>query len=324
VKYKQDGITFIEVKYRRKFLLGSRKLVTFVEGLSSDFDVIYFAKHTPPIFDDLPPYHLQTLSPVVYCIHGPLFIREPSRATHKLLNLFAPIKLSMFKLLKLYDAFRVLNYDDYVIFKRLGFKAFYIPQGVDTEIFKPSKKYEQFTVCFFGSRFDKGVDLLPEIVHKVFSKAQDMRFILVDGGWAPSYKELISHKYPRNVSSLSRMPQKKFAKLLSKSHLLLFPSRYEGSPKTVIESLSSGTPVTAFSIPGPKEYLIRSPCRLLTPLDLDAMSKEILRYYSLWKREPDAFKKISRRCREHALRFDWNNIANLLHGMLEQTVEENT
>jgi glycosyltransferase involved in cell wall biosynthesis len=119
------------------------------------------------------------------------------------------------------------------------------------------------------------------------------------------------------------MPQNDFAKLLAKSHLLLFPSIYEGCPHLVIEALSSGLPVVCFNVPGPREIIEGSLCgAVIKPFELHNMVSEILRFYNLWKNSEDEYNEISRRCRSYALNFDWNIIANHFDKMFEAVVEE--
>ena len=75
--------------------------------------------------------------------------------------------------------------------------ATYIPNPVDTELFKPMEKDEnRFLISFVGSRFQKGVDLLQRIIPKVLSNARDIVFLLINGGFAYNYKKALCKRYP--------------------------------------------------------------------------------------------------------------------------------
>jgi glycosyltransferase involved in cell wall biosynthesis len=86
------------------------------------------------------------------------------------------------------------------------------------------------------------------------------------------YKQLAKYK---QCMLYEYMPQNDFAKLLAKSHLLLFPSIYEGCPHLVIEALSSGLPVVCFNVPGPREIIEGSLCgAVIKPFELHNMASD--------------------------------------------------
>jgi glycosyltransferase involved in cell wall biosynthesis len=293
-------------------------------NVPKEFDIIYYAKFAPPLFDDIPPYNIKSKVPVIYGLHAPLFIPHAWRATNKVYNIISALKIPLFKFMKLYDAFHALNTNDYVILNRMGFNSYYIPLGVDTSLFKPGAKREEFSVVFVSPRFQKGVDLLIKIVPAVLKKAPNIKFILTGIGLLDNYFKALKDSFTSNVEVYEQLPRDKFVEIFSSSHLLLFPSRWESFGLVVVEALSSGMPVVAFDIPGaPRDVLINGITgSVVKPFDVGAMVGEVLKYYKIWEDNPDEFARISDNCRHRALNFDWNIIAYHFDKMFKAVVEE--
>jgi glycosyltransferase involved in cell wall biosynthesis len=211
--------------------------------------------------------------------------------------------------------------------KRLGFITYYIPLGVDTSLFKPSlNKYDCFTVILTKSRWQSGIDFAFSVINEILKNHPklNIKFILIDSGFLQSIKRVLVKKFPENVLSLEFMPQSQLAEIFAKSHLLLFPSRWESFGLVVVEALSSGMPVVAFDIPGaPRDVLINGVTgSVVKPFDVRAMIGEVLKYYKIWERNPKEFARISDKCRRYALNFDWNIIADHFDKMFKAVVEE--
>jgi glycosyltransferase involved in cell wall biosynthesis len=293
-------------------------------NIFGEFDIVYYAKFAPPLLDDVPPYNIKSKAPIIYGLHAPLFIPHAWRTSNKVYNITSALKIPLFKFMKLYDAFHALNTNDYVVLKRLGFITYYIPLGVDTSLFKPDAKKEEFTVIFVSPRFQKGVDMLIKIVPTVLKKAPDIKFLLTGIGFLGNYFKALEDSFSSNIEVCERLPQDKFVKMFSSSHLLLFPSRWESFGLVVVEALSSGMPVVAFDIPGaPRDVLINGVTGgVVKPFDIRAMIEEVLKYYRIWERNPKEFARISDKCRRYALNFDWNIIADHFDKMFKAVVEE--
>jgi len=189
------------------------------------------------------------------------------------------------------------------------------------------EKFDEFTVLFIGSRWQKGADFVPHIINSTLKRDKSISFILV-GGVASlpalrSQLEKLKEKYP-HISFVSSLSDEDLRELYSKSHLFLFPSRYEGFGNVVLEAQSCGLPVLAFNIAGaPRDVIVDGITgSLVAPYDLDAMAKEIVRYHVLWEKDPETYRKISLEARERALKFDWSNVVAKIHLCLSEIVHK--
>ena len=284
------------------------------------FDLVYFAKFTPPRWDDIGLLIHKIGIPIIYGFHAPSIIFKPYRATNYIDNIISVAKLVYMKISRTIIAMHALNTDEYKLLRFCGFRCHYIPLGVDTKLFKPSVKRNKFTVVFVSARYQKGADMLINIVPKVLRKTPDIKFILTDVGFLSNYFNSLKNGFSGNVEVCERMPQNEFAQLFSSSHLLLFPSRWETFGLVVLEALSSGMPVVCYDIAGASRDIVKRHGAgfVVNPFNTDEIVDGILNYFELWKNEIKEFECLSNVCRNVALKYDWSIIAGLFDDMLKQ------
>lgn len=284
------------------------------------FDLIYFAKFYPPLWDDLAVLSLGKKIPLIYAFHHPSFIFHPYRLTNYLTNIISLTKLAYIKMARKVSAIHVLNTTEYNMLKSFGFRCFYTPLGVDTNLFKIDVKRNKFTVVFCGPRYGKGADMLARIISCVLKGAPEIEFILTGRGFLNNHFKLIRNFYKGNVHVYKFLEQKEFAKLLSTSHILLFPSRFESFGLVVIEALSSGMPVLCFDIPGaPRDVVKKYEVGIVAePFNIERLIDGILDYYYLWKEDPVLFKNLSLKCRSIALKYDAGIVTRLFDRMFTE------
>ncbi len=160
-----------------------------------------------------------------------------------------------------------LNHAEHVIFvsnalletaRGFGFansKFSIIPGGVNLEDFivrkKPIKKYKVITFIGHLEKI-KGADLLPLIFHKINKHDGNVKFKIIGDGKLK--KIVVSRLKELNIYDKTEikgvLPHKMIPKELNESDLLILPSRNEGFPSIILESLASGTPVVASSVGG--------------------------------------------------------------------------
>jgi len=130
----------------------------------------------------------------------------------------------------------------------------YVPNGVDINKFAyiPLQKREnisdKFRVGYVGDlEYWKGTDLLIDIVKQIVLNPNIEILIAGTGRFREEFVEL--DKRYSNLKYFGKINHSSVPNFMSNLHLFLFPSRWEGLPTTVLESLSCGTPVIANKIP---------------------------------------------------------------------------
>jgi len=119
------------------------------------------------------------------------------------------------------------------------------------------------------------------------------------------------------------LDREKFAEVLSKSHVLLFPSKLETWGRIVVESLASGTPVIGFDIPGAMQDVVkRFKCGyVIKPFSYELFLKAIVGVYTLYRFKLEEYIKLVKRCREISYAYDIENMSKKFINILKSYVE---
>lgn len=130
--------------------------------------------------------------------------------------------------------------------KEYGLRSGVIPGGVDTKFFTPGpsrKNNFRNRVLFVGSlRPFKGPHLILEAARK-FPQAD---FALAgEGCMAGELREIVSRDQLNNVQFLGLLNAQELREQYRQSDIFLFPSKWEGSPKVILEAAACGLPVIA-------------------------------------------------------------------------------
>ncbi len=158
-------------------------------------------------------------------------------------------------------------------------KIIWIPNGINTELFKPLSEKEKFKlrkelgfnkddfVILYVGRISKGKGILkfPLIVDELINKykLQKIRFFIVgDGDDKKKLKNILKNKNLLKYVKFSAGHIKntnKLAKIYNIGNVLIHlntNTKFEGSPNVVLEAQACGLPVVGFDIPGVQDSII--------------------------------------------------------------------
>ena len=146
---------------------------------------------------------------------------------------------------------------------------FYIPHGVNTEIFKPTysddlkKKYdlEGHDVILYVGRISKGKGLnkLIKIFDKVIQKKKNVKLVIVggDSGYLSIVQSLIKkYNLSQFVIFTGHVSKFNLARYYSLADLVIYPSRQEIFGLVITEAMACGKPVIGSDILGPSEIIL--------------------------------------------------------------------
>lgn len=159
-----------------------------------------------------------------------------------------------------------------------------IEHFINTEVFHPgAEKNERFTAVFVGRPvWQKGFDLFEKLTLDL--SRLGIRFLYVGGGSPLSSIESIGFV----------LGERQLASILSDAHLLVAPSRVAEAGKSVIEALSSGTPVVTSSR---FDWPLNECEGVLVAGDYDEIRRQVLETFRKWKHgEYQTLSSCARKC----------------------------
>lgn len=185
--------------------------------------------------------------------------------------------------------------------KNYGIKSEVVPTGVDLDFFAPNwdrPANSRPRVLFVGSlRLFKG----PQVVLDAAQLFPQAEFVVVGDGVMGAELRGRSKRLP-NVTMRGSLAHVALREEYRAADIFLFPSRWEGSPKVVIEAAASGLPVIARKDYEP-ESVIDGTTGFLTATD-----SEMMKRLGQLLANPDLCRTLGRSGRSHAARFSWDLI----------------
>lgn len=201
-------------------------------------------------------------------------------------------------------------------------KTTVIPNGVDTELFRPhSTEPIPHSVIWTGRYVpEKGLTYLLEAAKLVTVHFSDARFLLVGYGEELPHLLALIHqmKLERNVILLGRKSPDEIAALLNRSTLFVLPSLSEGFPSAVLEAMSCGKPVLVTSGIGLEDVV--SNAGLYAP---PGDSRELAEAIQCILADDDLGMDLGRRGRKRVTQhYDWRNVVSAINDLYMKAIEE--
>src|SRR5580698_2731112 len=188
--------------------------------------------------------------------------------------------------------------------KEYGRESQVIPTGVDTNFFTPAQEGPRATrvrVLFVGAlRPFKGAQLLV----RAAGLYPAVDFVIVGEGFMAAELESKSkEKKLNNITFLRGLKPPALRDEYRRADIFLFPSRWEGSPKVILEAAACGLPVIARGDYQP-ETVVNGETGLL-----GASNDELLDALKNLVANQELRRKMGAAGRAHSMRFDWDIIA---------------
>jgi len=198
-----------------------------------------------------------------------------------------------------------------------------IPNGVDTELFRPKNGQEENLVVWVG-RFvqEKGLQYLIEAAKIVVSYRKDVKFMLIGDG--PLMQEIRSmvdrYSLSNNIIFTGVVAHNQLTKTLQKATLFVIPSLKEGMPNTLLESLACGKPVIGSDISGINDIVTHGQNGLLVPpRNPEALANAILKLLD----SKNLRRRLGQSARQLIVReYSWDIIIKKIEKVYHEAVEQ--
>lgn len=139
----------------------------------------------------------------------------------------------------------VLAFCDEIIITSLAMKKYlgrnnkisFIPNSVDTSLFKPLQRKKLFTVIFVGRlEKQKNLEVLLEAVSNLEKKKRKVLFI--GNGSQKTYLQKIAEEKDIKLKILERVSHNSLPLFYNQAEMFVLPSLVEGHPKVLLEAMS--------------------------------------------------------------------------------------
>lgn len=159
-----------------------------------------------------------------------------------------------------------------------------------------------FRLLFVGRliRYQKGLDMLDEIIDRVLEKDKKIEVqIIGDGEDSDMVKRLVKEHSGR-VTWKGFVDDSELLRAYRSADLFVFPSRYETPGLTLLEAQSYGLPAVAFRVQGPSDIMKRGfQGRLIRPFDTREFAEAILQYKRMYEEDRKGYIRIKNRIIGH-------------------------
>lgn len=283
--------------YHFKDALAERKLMKLVKARSIDLIHAFYAEDQ---LNKLLSSREKLKAALVGTMHLPAesqFIQKLQRA--EMLERYAKL-----------DAIITLSTDSV---KQIKFdtgnpNVFFVPHGIDTQIFKPNDdKFEMknsaFKILTVG-RHGRDWETYIEVVNKIKEISPEISFTAV-------VPEKISKKLKQktDIETISSISESMLIELYRDTNLVYIPLTYATANNSILESLACGTPVISTNTGGIPDYVDKE-CGWLVPRYDVRETTELIMGLS---RDQNVIRIASEAARNHSLQFDWLNVADQIH-----------
>jgi glycosyltransferase involved in cell wall biosynthesis len=203
------------------------------------------------------------------------------------------------------ESFRAANFPDE--------KLFYLPRGVDTERFKPGTRPPIFRAVFSGALIErKGIHHLLEAWHRLNLRDAELWLL---GSVHDEAKPHLKKFGRENVRVLGF--KRDLENYLNQGSVYVFPTRLEGSAKTIYEAAACGLPMITTREAGD---VVRDGVEgiIVQPGDVDAIAAAIEHLY----RHPEIIASMSAAARQQVVEnFTWDHYRTRLLGAYERAIQ---
>jgi glycosyltransferase involved in cell wall biosynthesis len=195
-------------------------------------------------------------------------------------------------------------------------RIFFVPHGVDTNIFSPRKyiNTEKGTrgICLFVGLHRRDFVTLRRVIEIVNSFKQEILFkIVTKQGNFKLFEGL------NNVDLMDGVPEPELVRLYQTSDLLIQPLEDSTANNAILEGMSCGLPIVATDIGGVRDYIDEKSARLVPTKNAEAMAQAVM---DLLENESTR-KEMSINARANAIQFDWSNVTKSMQQVYSQVLE---
>jgi glycosyltransferase involved in cell wall biosynthesis len=254
--------------------------------------------------------------PRIAAVHAFVFARElqhPEVQSMNSVNFFRRFGLSRFatnfyfskvvrRNLTSFDAVHVIN-KECLNMSLKAKRLYYIPNWIDSSLFKPTRDKDPVFSALFIGRKTKGFSTFVRIAKS--HRIENVNFFAI----GPDIENC------SNVQSLGFITDtKELVDLYSRVHVIVYTSEIDVFPLTLLEACSCGTPVLAL----PTKAIEGLDLSVFYALSIDQFTERIADLQKMWRRERETYSTLTKKVRADVMKYDVNRVFPNYLSMLKE------
>ena len=267
---------------------------------------------------------LKTRSPLIYTVHDQSPYTAAFRGLERLTRVLAYLALEYRTVHKVHHVIAVSRHVYRELIEWIGLlkeRVSLIPNGVDTEYFKPSGNKKPYILFVGRLTKRKGIDILVRAFAKIAGRFPETKLIIVGDG--EEKKNILNMAIRLNIYNrmllLSNIPANILRRLYAESSIFVLPSRGEGLPLSLLEAMSSQCAVIATKVSGVTDVIDHMENGIIIELD---NIEQLANTLTLLLSDQALLKKIARKAREKAVEeYSWDTIARKVIQVYKKVLE---
>jgi glycosyltransferase involved in cell wall biosynthesis len=205
-------------------------------------------------------------------------------------------------------------------------KLFFVPHGVDTHYFVPSRGgYASSKRCISVGHHHRDFETLARVASIVKQKDPDVTFVVIDRVFdlyfTAEEQEKIRESFnaATNVELKTDLTDQELLAMYQNSDLMVLPMFEATANVALLEAISCGLPLVVSDISGVADYVSSNEAALAPPRDAEQMAEHVLGLLG----DHEQRERLSIASRNRALQFDWRIIAEQIRGVYRKVLEQN-
>ena len=191
-----------------------------------------------------------------------------------------------------------------------------IPNGIDTNKYKPGPKHPRPTIVWVGRiKKYKNLHHLLKAYQQVKQQIPDAQLIIIGtGDQEPHMKQLAKKLQLKDTHFLGKVPEQEKIKWMQKAWLIVSTSTKEGWGMTILEAASCKTPAIAYNVPGLRDAVKHNKTGILiNPGNIIDLANNLI----LLIKDNTLRKKLAHSSFLYANKLNWSSIVNVFIKKIE-------
>ena len=164
----------------------------------------------------------------------------------------------------------------------------------------------------------RGTDVIVPMAKEVCRKLPDVKFIIAGDGpdRQKLEEEVKANRLNDRILILGAVPNRDIPKLLAASDLFIMPSRADGFPRVLLETMAMGIPFVSTDVGGIRDFVSHSQSEWLVPTDACDLSGEFVSRITRLLEDPNLYETRMKEGLQKVKDYQLERVAKIFHELV--------